>query len=100
MRQEVLFFGFGYKKIAAKHGFGPEDVAATQTALDTHAGPALGRGDKRRVEYKGPVYDQNGTRCERIVAISYPFVNNRFGVGSIITSYGSSEADAPDPTQK
>jgi len=96
----VFWFGFGYKKIAAKHGFGPADVTDTAIALKARAGRTLGKGKTRRVEYTGPVYSQNGTACERVVVIDYSYVNNRFGTGKVITSYGSSEADRSDPAQQ
>jgi hypothetical protein len=84
--------GWGYRKIAAMHGWGPTDLFQTSQALINPAATKdLGGGSK---EFTGPTFSLNGHLCVRRVVVrfsqSYP---NRPPRG-IINSYGR---PAPSP---
>jgi len=86
-----FFTGFGYRHIAAKHGWGPADEQATRNAI--HGRPVTTTKVKvkkrffiKRV-YEGSRYTQNATTCVRVVVINYPLRSSTGG--NIITSYGA-----------
>jgi hypothetical protein len=75
--------GWGWRHVAAKHGWGPADIAATQAALlDT---PTLSNG---RFQYTGPDYSQNGVICQRRVVVAAGPLPDETSSKEIITSYG------------
>ena len=76
--------GWGWRHIAAKHGWGLQDALATEQALSRP--PVSDNGTSR--EYHGPVYELNGALCYRVVKVRYA-TNNKFPPRGIITSYGA-----------
>ena len=60
--------GWGWRKIVAKHGWGPQDVSDTAMALNTPPFPNPGSGPYNWV-YEGPVFTQNGATCRRRVYV-------------------------------
>ncbi len=68
------WMGWGYRKIAAKHGWAPVDAAETQAAMSRppaaeYEDPAT--HDVASREYRGLPYQQNGVTCERVVIVAY-----------------------------
>lgn len=67
--QIIDWRGWGYRKIAAKHGWGAEDQTRTIEALQatgTHEG-----GPSDRWRYRGPPRSgRNGATCERLVVVA------------------------------
>lgn len=90
----IEWSGWGYRKIKAKHGWGPESRAATQNAL-LDAAPTK---DTRpayfgRYTYRGPEYGgRSNALCRRVVVVEHEprevEINNGFPAASMITSYG------------
>jgi hypothetical protein len=85
--------GWGYRKIAAKHGWSSADATATATALlDT--GPIVKGGEGERYEYRGPNYTgTGGATCRRVVVVDHERTDDEISRGApspahIITSYG------------
>ncbi len=79
------WLGWGYRHIYAKHGWGPDDIAATQAALSTTPAPE----GTTRLEYTGPEYQQNGAVCVRRVVVSFATERpTEPEPAEIITSYG------------
>lgn len=75
--------GWGWRHVAAKHGWDSADIVATQTALSTT--PALDQG---RLIYSGPEYSQNGVICQRRVVVADDASPAEPSAKEIITSYG------------
>lgn len=75
--------GWGWRHVAAKHGWSAADISATQTALSNT--PMVSGG----LQYLGPEYQQNGVRCQRLVIVN-PEVGapDEPAPKEIITSYG------------
>jgi hypothetical protein len=85
--------GWGYRKIAAKHGWSSADATATATALlDTT--PTAQDADGDRYRYVGPTYPgANGAVCQRVVVVNHDRTFDEVNEGAtapahIITSYG------------
>jgi hypothetical protein len=74
--------GWGWRHVAAKHGWTAADIAATQTALLTT--PIQDGG----LVYLGPEYQQNGVRCQRRVLVNPTARPAEPSAKEIITSYG------------
>jgi hypothetical protein len=85
-----LWDGFGYRHIAAKHGWSPADEAATRDVL-TNAQPVGQPGlgyDRWRfvgVPYPSP---RDGRPCVRVVVVDYGIRPANTQPEGIITSYG------------
>jgi hypothetical protein len=75
--------GWGWRHVAAKHGWDSSDVTATQAALLKV--PALDQG---RLVYVGPEYSQNGVVCQRKVVVADEAAPAEPSAKEIITSYG------------
>ena len=75
--------GWGWRHVAAKHGWGPADVTATQAALLN--APTLVNG---RLQYVGPEYSQNGVVCQRRVVVAASALASEPSSKEIMTSYG------------
>ncbi|HEX7300377.1 MAG TPA: hypothetical protein VF257_15370 [Solirubrobacteraceae bacterium] len=86
--------GFGYRKIAAKHGWQQADATATAQALQrTPERNDLDRGDHSltRWQYTGPVYDPPAGgpgKCRRRVVVQTDVAGAEPQAREIITSYG------------
>lgn len=81
--------GWGWRHIAAKHGWSEADVRATDEALSTE--PQQGATGSATLVYKGPQYIQNGARCERWVVVAPTpgnFTPPEPKAKEIMTSYG------------
>jgi len=92
---DAKYRGFGYRKVAAVHGWTTADINATGTALASapvQVVPA-GRRTQGRQVYWGPEYSPgpgapaNG-RCRRTVVVETPKRVNEPKARGIITSYG------------
>lgn len=83
--------GWGYRKIKAKHGWGPDDLEATRVAL-LDAAPKPHPKVPGRAIYQGPEYaGRNGARCRRLVVVDHEFTEDDAGApnpAGIITSFG------------
>jgi hypothetical protein len=75
--------GWGWRHVAAKHGWGPADAIATQAALLN--APTLING---RLQYVGPEYSQNGVVCQRRVVVAASALSGEPSSKEIMTSYG------------
>jgi hypothetical protein len=83
--------GFGYRKIASKHGWTQDDIDATGVALGLPpVGPILTAQGDTRWEYTGPEYTPEGTSyvCARRVVVQTSVRVNEPQAREIITSYG------------
>ena len=83
--------GFGYRKIVAKHGWGPGDMRDTATALTQPGTPANDEPWQDRTRYVWGYTMPDGTACARVVVVeraadSYEQSQN-VGPAGIITSY-------------
>lgn len=83
----VFWDGFGYRHIAAKHGWGPADEAATRAAILRRPVRTIPSRKRTRRIYEGSRYTQNQAACRRVVAIDYPKQHGQSG--NIVTSYGA-----------
>lgn len=89
------YAGFGYRKIAARHGWTTADVAATQSALASapvEVVPAGATTQERQV-YSGPEYIAGpgappNSHCRRTVVVETPKRASEPKARGIITSYG------------
>jgi hypothetical protein len=85
--------GWGYRHIAAEHGWGPAEQAATEAALalpPLPEGPA-GSDPPYTWVYVGPEYEQAGTTCARRVVVASPQapdLSHEPRAKEILTSYG------------
>lgn len=80
--------GFGYRHIAAKHGWTAADETATRAALATTPVPIPDRGHDRW-EFTGPDYGgRAGAVCRRVVVVDYDRAPSAPAPEGIITSYG------------
>jgi hypothetical protein len=85
--------GWGYRHIAAKHGWTSAEVTATREALlSGTTTPDPIRGVDRWI-YRGPEYlGRNGVRCQRVVVVDFGTTDREEAVGvgpaSIVTSFG------------
>jgi len=86
--------GWGWRHIAAKHGWGPEDEAATRTTL---ASPSSTETSGTSMVYDGPEYVRNGVVCLRRVVVEFgEDASDPPGTPKgIITSYGRFVRHAP-----
>ena len=78
--------GWGWRHVAAKHGWGASDITATTAALKN---PPVRNPTKGTLEYVGAQYRRNGELCVRRVAVAdQPGPVDPIEKG-IITSYGA-----------
>jgi hypothetical protein len=86
--------GWGYRKIVAKHGWGPDDLEATRIAL-LNGSPEPHAAIPGRYRYLGPEYGgRAGARCRRMVIVEYErnqeeIEKNAPTSAGIITSFGT-----------
>jgi hypothetical protein len=76
--------GWGWRHVAAKHGWATADIAATQAALLEVPSP-LQNG---RLTYTGEEYSQNGVACQRVVVVVPAAIEDEPSPKEILTSYG------------
>lgn len=84
--------GFGYRHIAAKHGWSAADRSATQEALSAGPGVRDTRSPNAidRWRFVGPEYPsfRDGRPCVRVVSVEYGIGDDDDAPPGIITSYG------------
>jgi hypothetical protein len=83
--------GFGYRKLAQKHGWAQQDIDATVAALAlAPVGPITTVHHQTRWEYTGPEYTPSGTNyiCARRVVVQTSADAGEPQPRQIITSYG------------
>lgn len=84
-----LWAGFGYRKIAAKHGWSPLDEAATRDVLMTRQPIYIPFRGNDRWQFVGQPYPgRDGRPCVRIVIVDYGLASGKSQPEGIITSYG------------
>ncbi|HMJ34426.1 MAG TPA: hypothetical protein VK501_10960 [Baekduia sp.] len=78
--------GWGWRHVAAKHGWGPDDIVATQIALQS----VPTRQSNGTLEYLGIEYEKNGAICTRVVIVADETLADlgEPEAKAIITSYG------------
>lgn len=89
-----LWVGFGYRKIAAKHGWGPLDEASTRSVLGNPTTQPLQQDRKRfpqRWTFRGDRFRglDGITDCERVVVVDYEVKTGDKEAQDFITSYGT-----------
>ena len=77
--------GWGFRHVAAEHGWGPDEQAATELALSLPPTLVVGGGT---YEYTGPEYQRNGAVCVRRVVVRTSEESDEPAPREIITSYG------------
>ncbi len=83
------WFGYGYRKIAAKHGWGPVDDAETRKVLAAPVQAYQEKNYRTRWTYKGQRFVGLGGRdCWRVVVADDNVPTGRSGPEGIITSCG------------
>lgn len=81
--------GWGWRHIAAKHGWGPTDAAQTEQALLNPLRVELIGDPPTARRYSGPTYNLNGQVCWRRVVVRFvPPHGSSLPARGIITSYG------------
>lgn len=79
--------GWGWRHVAAKHGWTADDVLATAEALTFP--PQRVPTKPNRLIYAGPVYSRNGEQCQRTVVVqTEPRGENEPEAPEIMTSFG------------
>lgn len=85
---EIEWQGFGYRKIAAKHGWGPSDDASTRSVL-LAATPIPNPDGNERQTFRGDQFvGLDGQQCERVVVVEYEPNPGDAHAEGIVTSYG------------
>jgi hypothetical protein len=100
----VVFWGWGWRKIYAKHGWDASDVASTREALAQPTVPPF-TGPSGNPQYLGPDFQRNGELCQRVVAVDNRLRTLSDGTTQsrdIVTSYtkdlGPADVETSDPT--
>jgi hypothetical protein len=88
--------GWGYRHIAAKHGWGPEDVDGTLQTLASPVTTVQVSASRRR--FFGINYRQRGAFCRRVVVVEYERGTDSEGNPDpepihIVTSFGEDLTD-------
>jgi hypothetical protein len=76
--------GWGWRHVAAKHGWSQADIDATAAALINEPEPQ----PNGRLYYRGDEYTQNGARCKRLVVLADTPRSGEPAAKEIITTFG------------
>ena len=86
----ILWDGFGYRHIGAKHGWSPADEAVTRDVLSSTEPVAQPGLVNDRWRFVGTPYaGRDGRPCVRVVVVDYGIRLGNTQPEGIITSYGS-----------
>lgn len=88
--------GWGYRKIQAKHGWGPSDAAATRETLLTpwKTSKQEEPAGSTSLRFTGFEYSRGGALCRRVVVVEFGSADSEVPKG-IITSFGAYQGEAP-----
>jgi hypothetical protein len=91
------WFGWGYRHIAAGHGWTAADIADTRATLLAPERAQQGRSPTS-MDYFGPSYVHDGIDCQRVVVVQFAATGSDPAPKGIITSYAQPYVPAGPPT--